>query len=122
MKENTLGIYRPNPLYYIAFYAVWLALAVGSLFLIWEIRNNLISWVTLLAPHQFTWNLIKNATLAIMGIVILVTMIVSEHTLRMGLMKQRFMARLAQIVIILAVALGLSYLIKYGMQAIIPFI
>lgn len=120
MTQHPSGVYHPELWKYVAFYVIWLALAVASVFVLLEVRTNLISWVALMAPHPSTALVIRQASLFIVGFVILVVMILTEHSLRVGLKKQKFIARLAQVIIILAIALGASYAFSFAMRMIIP--
>jgi hypothetical protein len=119
MSKRTDVLYQPSILQYIACYIIWIILAVGTIFLILQVRSNLMTPVVMLPIDPRTVIVINDVSTIIFGFIALVSIIIMEYILRTGLVKRNFWPRVARVIIILAVVLGLSYVIQIATTALI---
>jgi len=112
--KKPVGLYGPTLVQYIVCYAVWLCLSVATIFVALQVWTNLIRQPLPFSGLDFrVVSTIYQASLLIMGFVVLILILVQEHALRTGLSKNRFWPRVIKFAIADAVALGLSYVANY---------
>jgi hypothetical protein len=120
--KKPVGLYGPTPIQYIVCYAVWLCLSVATIFLALQVWTNLIRQPLPFSGLDFrVVSTIYQASLLVMGFLVLILILVQEHALRTGLAKNRFWPRVAKFAIAEAVVLGLSYVANFLiLRAILP--
>ena len=120
MVKRTDPLYQPSLLQYVICYAVWVALAVISVFLILQVRVNLLQSIALfLIPDPRVMRVIDNASIFGLGVIILIAILVMEHWFRTGLAKRVFWSRVARAIVIIAIVFGLSYGINIVSKALV---
>ncbi len=105
-------LYQPPLVQYVICYAVWVCLAIGSVYLVLQVRANIMTPIFLMRIDPRTLILINDATVFVFGILALIYILVMEYVLRTGVMRKNFWPRVARLVVILAVILGLSYAVQ----------
>jgi hypothetical protein len=101
--------------FYLACYAIWLALSALGIWLIYAARPVLFSLAIWLRLDPWQVQALDNFSVVTMGLIWLVGILLLEHLLRQGVEKNRLWVRAARAFVIEALALGLCY----GVQAII---
>jgi hypothetical protein len=119
MSKRTDELYQPSVLQYILCYIIWIVLAIGTVFLVLQVRANLMTPLVMLPIDPRTVIVINDVTTIIFGFFALISIIVMEHLLRTGLAKRNFWPRVARVLIILALVLGLSYVVQIATTALI---
>lgn len=109
VKKNN-PMYQPGVLQYIVCYAVWVCLAIATIWLALQVKFNLIDQPLPFSGLDFrVVRVITDVGTILMGFITLVVIILMEHFLRTALVKNRFWSRVIRFVIIEAIVLGLSY-------------
>ena len=112
MAKRNDELYQPSVLQWIICYIVWICLAIASILLILQVRSNLITPIFLLPIDPRTLTVINQSTIFVFGIVGLIAILVMEYFLRTGVAKKAFWPRVARLIVILAVLLGVSYAVQ----------
>ncbi len=119
MTRRIDQLYQPSIMQYVVCYAIWLCMAVATIFLAMQVRANLLTPVFLLPIDPRTLIVVNDATIFTFGIVALISILVMEYLLRTGLTRHNFWPRVARLIVILAIVLGLSYGVQIASVALL---
>jgi hypothetical protein len=97
---------------YVACYAIWLALCALGVWLIFAMRPVLFGLAIWLRLNPWQVRALDNFSVVGMGILWLAGILLLEHSLRQGVEKNRLWSRAARAFVIVAVPLGLCYLVS----------
>jgi hypothetical protein len=100
---------------YLACYAIWLALSALGIWLIFVMQRVLVALAIRLRLDPWQVHAVDNFGVVTMGLIWLVGILLLEHSLRLGVEKNRLWARAVRAFVIVMAALGLCY----GIQALI---
>ena len=100
---------------YLACYAIWLALTALGVWLIFAGRTVLVDLAIWLRLNPWQLRAVDDFGVVTMGLIWLVGILLLEHSLRGGVVKNQLWGRAARAFMIVAVPLGLCY----GLQALI---
>jgi hypothetical protein len=104
--------WRPA-LLYLASYLLWAGLSVLAMFLLFQLRINLLDFLFLLGASPEVATIIHQLTMLMLGILAIGFIVVLEHYLSKGVAKNELWRRAGGILFILLVMLGLSYGFQY---------
>jgi hypothetical protein len=94
---------------YLACYALWIGLSALGVWLIFAGRDTLIDLSFWLRLDPWQLHAVDNFGVVTMGLIWLIGVLVLEHALRQGVVKQRLWVRAARAFVIETVILGLCY-------------
>ncbi len=94
---------------YVACYALWLVLAALSLWLMLQLRINLIDAVVFFDWGPWVLGALDKFGILLLGLGWLVFVLFAEHYLRAGVEQQRLFPRTARVAVWVVGALALSY-------------
>jgi hypothetical protein len=97
---------------YLACYAIWLVICALGVWLIFAVRPVLFSLAVWLHLNPWQVRALDNFTVVGMGMLWLVGILLLEHSLRQGVERNRLWSRAARAFVIVAVPLGLCYLVQ----------
>ena len=100
---------------YMACYAIWLALSALWVWLIFQLQLVLFALAIRLRLNPWQVRAVDQFGVVTMGLIWLVGILLLEHSLRQGVVKNRLWGRAVRAFVIVAAALGLCYV----MQALI---
>jgi hypothetical protein len=98
---------------YLACYALWLGLSALGLWLLFELRSTLFVLAIWLRANPWAVRAIDQFGIVMLGLLWLMGIILLEHYLRRGLEKQQLLRRAVRVGLFVAVALGLSYALRF---------
>jgi len=116
MRNEPPYLSQPSLLQYVICYAVWLVLSAMIIWLMVQLRLNLLDITLLLNLGPWAHLLIDRWGLVVLGILAMGAIVVLEHYLRTGLAKKRFWPRAAYAFFIMAIALAFSYAFLFGFR------
>lgn len=109
-----MNITRPNPLLYVACYAIWFALCAAMFVLIVNLRSNLLDLVNLTGGRQEMAGLVDRFGIILLGVLFIVVILVMEHKLRTGVEKGLLWKRAIVGAAILVGAIVISNALHFG--------
>ena len=116
MRSNphSPGFWHLVPLY-LACYVVWIALSALGLWIILQLRINLIDLAVLLRINPWALGAVDKFSLLILGVIWLICVILLEHYLRRGIPQNALWTRATRVLLAELLLLGASY----GLQRLV---
>ena len=118
MRNKPPYLSQPSLLEYVICYAVWLVLSAMIIWLMVQLRLNLLDISLVLNLGPWVQLLIDRWSFLVLGLLALGAIVVLEHALRTGLAKKRFWPRAAYAFFAVAIALGFSYAFLFGFRVL----
>lgn len=106
---------KPNPVLYVACYALWLALSAVAVALMFLTRAIALNLAYMLGWNQFAIVIVNWTVLVVMGIITLIVVLVMEDSFRTGVRKGVLWPRAGQA----ALRIGLALLIAFVINTVI---
>ncbi len=113
-SDSSRTFWQLLPLY-LACYALWLGLCAIGGWLIFQARDASIALAFWLRLNPWQLRAVDQFSVVTSGLIWLVAILLLEHYLRQGVLKNRLWARAARVFLFEAVLLG----IFYGLQALL---
>ena len=97
---------------YVVCYTLWLVLAALALWLMLQLRGNLIDTVVFFDWGPWVLGALDKFGILLLGVAWLVFVLFAEHYLRQGIEQERLFPRAARV----ALWVGVPLLLSYGLQ------
>lgn len=105
---------RPNPLLYVACYAIWFALCAATFWLIVNLRANMLDLAYLTGGRQEMVGLVDRFGIILLGVLFIIVILVMEHKLRTGIEKGLLWKRAITATAILVGVIVVSYILQFA--------
>jgi hypothetical protein len=109
---------KPNPLMYVACYALWLVLSAAAIVLLFLTRTVALNFAYMLGWKQMAVIIVNWGVMVVMGIVTLIIILVMEDSFRTGVRRGKFWPRAGKAAFLLFLALAIVFILN---TAIIGF-
>jgi hypothetical protein len=115
MHSDSSGKARQLLPLYLAAYALWIGFSALGVWLIFALRSAFVDLAFWLRFDPWQVRAVDNFGVVTLGLIWLIGILLLEHHLRQGVVKQRLWARAVRVFVVLAALLGLAY----GMQILL---
>jgi hypothetical protein len=112
MSSDSSQSFRQFLPLYLACYVLWIGLAALGVWLIFAARAALIDLSFWLRLDPWQLHAVDNFGVVTLGLIWLVGILLLEHLLRQGVLKQRLRVRATRAFVIVALLLGLCYVVQ----------
>jgi hypothetical protein len=109
---------RPNPLLYAACYAIWLGLCAALLWLLIQLRTNILDFLYLFGATPAMVRFVDSLAVIPLALIIVGAGIWLEHALRDGVSDGKLWVRAGKAALVIGAAIAISALLHFAVVTI----
>ena len=109
---------RPNPLLYVACYAIWLGLCAALLWLLIQLRTNILDFLYLFDASPAMVRFVDSLAVIPLALIIVGVGIWLEHALRDGVSDGKLWVRAGKAALVIGAAIAISALLHFAVVTI----
>lgn len=115
MKKDS-DLSHPGVLQYIVCYVVWMCLSAMTLWLLLQVRTNLVQPLIFFGLDPRAFIIIDRFSLIVMALIVVAAVFLIENALRISLLKNSFWLRVVRILTLEAIVLVASYILQFALR------